>query len=172
MADPFLGEVRLFGGTFAPVGWAFCNGQLLSIAQNDALFSLLGTTYGGDGVTTFGLPNLQGRLPLHQGTLQGGGTYALGQLAGSETVTLVGGQIGPHTHSAGAGGGASTGTPTNNLLGATGPARYLRPGSGPILALNVQTVQSAGGGQPHANMMPYLCVSFIIALNGLYPSQG
>lgn len=173
MADPFIGEVRLFGGNFAPVGWAFCNGQLLSISENDALFALIGTTYGGDGVNTFALPNLQGRLPLHQGTLSGGGTYVLGQSGGSETVTLTAGQIGPHTHAANAGGAASTGNPAGNLPGATaGPARYLPAGSGAVLNLNAQSIAPAGGGQPHDNMMPYLCVSFIIALQGIFPTQN
>ena len=174
MADPYIGEVRLFGGTFAPVGWAFCNGQLLSIADNDALYNLLGTTYGGDGVTTFGLPNLQGRLPLSLGALQGGGNYVLGQSAGSETVSLVGGQIGPHTHAANAGGGASAPGPAGNLLGATpsGQNRYLPPGSGALLTLNAASIQPSGSSSPHENMMPFLAVSFIIALQGIYPSPN
>ncbi|HEY1189378.1 MAG TPA: tail fiber protein [Gemmata sp.] len=173
MADPYIGEIRLFGGNFAPVGWAFCNGQLLPISQYDVLFALIGTTYGGDGQSTFGLPNLQGRLSVHQGTLAGGGTYVLGQSAGSETITLSSGQIGPHTHAANAGGAAGTGTPAGNLLGATGSqARYLPPGTGPTVPLSPQSIQPAGNGLPHENMMPYLCVSFIIALQGIFPTQN
>jgi len=174
VADPFLGEIKMFGGNFAPVGWAFCNGQLLSIAENNALFALLGTTYGGDGQTTFGVPDLQGRLPLHMGQLQGGGNYVLGQTAGSETVTLVGGQVGSHTHPANAGGGATSGSPATNMLGAVGGgvARYLPAGSGGIVPLNPATVQPAGSNQPHDNMMPFLALSFIIALEGVFPSRN
>lgn len=172
MAEPFLGEIRMFGGNYAPLGWAFCNGQLLAISQNDALFSLIGTTYGGNGITTFAVPDLRGRLPLHQGQLSGGSNYALGQLSGSETVTLLANQIGPHAHAAMCGGAASTGNPTNNLLGATTVAHYLPPGSGALLTFNARTVQPAGGNQPHENMMPFLPVSFIIALQGIYPTQN
>lgn len=171
MADPYTGEIRLFGGTFAPVNWAFCNGQLLSIADNDALFALIGTTYGGDGQTTFGLPNLQGRLPLHFGT-QGGSSYALGQSAGSETVTLTGQQIGAHTHPLAAGGAAGTGSPAGNLLGTPGTARYLEPNVAGPLTLNAQSVAAAGGNQPHDNVMPFLAVSFIICLFGIFPTPN
>jgi microcystin-dependent protein len=172
MADPYLGEIRLFGGTFPPLGWAMCNGQLLSIADNSALFNLLGTTYGGDGVTTFGLPNLQGRLPLHQGQLSGGGTYVTGQSAGSETVTLTGNQIAAHSHLLFTGGAANQTNPATNLVGAPTFNHYLPPGSGGPLAFNAGSIKPSGGGQPHDNVMPFLVVSFIIALEGVYPSQN
>lgn len=174
MADPFVGEIRLFGGNFAPQNWAFCNGQLLAISDNDTLFSLIGTTYGGDGQTTFGLPNLTGRLPVHQGQLAGGGNYPLGQLAGSETVTLIGNQVGPHTHPLQSGAAAAAGSPAGALPGSTIstlPA-YLAPGTGGRVSFNPGSIQLNPGGQSHDNLMPYQCVSFIIALFGIYPTQN
>jgi len=172
VADPFLGEIRLFGGNFAPVAWAFCNGQLLSISENSALYSLLGTTYGGDGVQTFGLPNLQGRLPLHQGQLAGGSNYPIGQLAGSETVTLIGNQIGAHGHAMKGGVTATSGSPANAVPGTSAVGFYLAAGSGGPLNFNAGSVQANVGGQPHDNMMPYLALSFIIATEGIFPSQN
>lgn len=172
MADPFIGEIRLFGGTFPPVGWALCNGQLLAIAQYDALFALVGTTYGGDGVTTFGLPNLQGRLPLHQGQLAGGSNYALGQTAGAESVTLLGNQVGAHTHPLQTGGAASTGSPAGAMPGVSSVPFYLAPGTGGMVNFNAGSIQPSAGGQPHPNLMPSLAVTVIIALEGIFPSQN
>lgn len=174
MADPFVGEIRMFGGTFAPLGWAFCNGQLLSISDYQTLFAVLGTTYGGDGQTTFGLPNLVGRLPLHQGTSPSTGTpYALGQSAGTETVTLQTQHLPAHGHalnatSAAAGQASPAGQLPANL--GAGARIYASVPSGVPMA--PQSIGPAGGGQPHANMMPFLAVSFIIALDGLFPTSN
>jgi microcystin-dependent protein len=170
MGQPFVGEIRMFGGSFAPAGWAMCQGQLMPISQNETLFNLIGTTYGGDGQETFALPNLSGRCPIHQGTLQGT-TFTIGEVAGTESVTLTTQQIPQHTH-------AFLGSGNN----ATGPA----PGSGTMPGNSLQvkiwsafpntatmaatSLQAQGGSQPHENMMPYLCVTFIISLFGLFPS--
>jgi microcystin-dependent protein len=179
MSDPFLGEIRMFAGNFAPLGWSFCNGALLSIADNNALFALLGTTYGGDGVSTFALPDLRGRVPLHSGN-SGGSTYVLGQNGGNENVTLLANQLGSHTHTMSA--SSKTGTLTKaangNTLSATGPqdvtpAVFQPFNSGATqVALAPQTLTAFGQGGPHENMQPYLCVSFIIALAGVFPSQN
>lgn len=173
MSDPYLGEIRMFGGTYAPVGWALCAGQLLSIAQNDALYNLIGTTYGGDGVQTFGLPQLGGRVPLHNGN-----GLVQGQMAGSESVTLTWNQMASHTHaftSTGAPGNVNS--PANAVMADQGPAGlsvlgYIPyDGSNPVV-INANTISFTGGGQPHENMQPFLAVTFIIALQGLYPTQG
>jgi microcystin-dependent protein len=175
MASPFIAEITLFAGNFAPRGWAFCNGQLISIAQNTALFSLLGTTYGGNGTTTFGLPDLQGRLPMHPGTGPGLSNRVLGEKAGAETVTLTASQMPAHTHTVniGAGGVADHANPVGRYpatpasgtpYAGTGGAQ-MAPGSGATLA-------SSGGGLPHSNLMPSLCVNFIIAVQGVYPSRN
>ncbi len=177
--ENYIGEIRLFAGNFPPRGWAFCNGALMSIAQNSPLFSLIGTTYGGDGQTTFALPDLRGRVPLHQGSLSGN-SYVIGQQAGVETVTLTSNQIPSHSHSA----SASTALPpaTGSGIDLTGPSPYVpaapaKPrfyapaGSGPV-AMAAQAIQPSGGNQPHNNMAPFLAVSFIIALEGIYPSQN
>lgn len=176
--DPLLGEIRMFGGNFAPRGWALCNGQLLSIAQNTALFSILGITYGGNGQTTFALPNLQGRIPMHWGSTPGLSPHTLGEAAGTETVTLLTTQMPMHNHLLGAS-NATGGTddPTGNVMGkpldSTGnPAYEYVTGSAPNVQMNVQSIQPAGGSQPHANMQPYLCVTFIIALEGVFPSRN
>jgi len=173
MADPFLGEVRMFAGTFAPVGWELCNGQLLSIAENDALYNLLGTTYGGDGVNTFGVPDLRGRSPVHQGQGQGLSNRVLGQLTGTETVTLTAAQIPAHYHPVHATNTAGTASiPTNNVWGqgSTGEKQYTQ--NAPNVSMSANCTTSTGGSQPHENMMPFLAVSFIIATQGIYPSQG
>lgn len=169
MTDQYIGEIRMFGGRFAPVDWAFCNGQTLQISDYPPLFALIGTTYGGDGQTTFALPNLQGRLPLHQGQ-----SYVLGQSAGSERITLAANQIPSHDHPFNAVSTmASTANPSGTLPAATGTAIY-EAGSGgaPSTAMSQNSINSAGSGQAHDNMMPYLAVSFIIALNGLYPTPN
>jgi microcystin-dependent protein len=168
--DQYIGEIRMFGGTFAPVGWSLCNGQLLQISQNAALYSLIGTTYGGDGVNTFALPNLQSRIPIHQGT-GGGGTYVMGQISGTETVTLTGGQIPSHSHPAfGTTAGVNSTSPTNALY-ATGTALYTPPPATAV-AMATQALLPNSGSQPHNNIMPFQALTFIIALQGLYPTRS
>ena len=170
MAQPYIGEIRMFGGSFAPQSWAFCDGQLQSIAQNNALFSLLGTTYGGDGQTTFALPDLRGRFPLHQGT-GGGATYAMGQVAGVETVTLTVQQIPAHTHTPMANSGAGNqASPAGNVWAASALGQF--SSSAPGVAMNANALTNSGGSQPHDNMPPYLVITFIIALFGVFPSQN
>lgn len=168
MAQPYIGEIRMFGGNFAPAGWMFCEGQLLSIWENETLFQLIGTTYGGDGETTFALPDLRGRLPLHFGT-GAGISVQLSETGGAETVTLTTAQIPSHTHAmlASTNIGQMTG-PRNNLT-AQNPAKPYRAGS-PSVYLHSGSVALAGGSQPHNNFQPYLCVSFIISLFGIFPS--
>lgn len=162
----------MFAGNFAPRGWAFCNGQLLSISQNSALFALLGTTYGGDGQNTFALPDLRGRAPVHAGTLSGGGTYVQGQAGGVESVTLTSTQIPPHTHTLTAGAVGTQASPAGGLPGTT-PARDFRySNANANVTLNPAALQTAGGSQPHDNLSPYLGISFIIALEGVFPSRN
>lgn len=173
MSQPYLGEIRLFGGSFAPVGWAFCNGALLAItAETDALFNLIGTTYGGDGEQTFALPNLSSRYPIHQGTSPNTGTtYQLGEAAGSETVTLTVQQIPQHSHSATASANTgNSGTPGNSVWAKPSTMMYT-PAAAPT-NMAPAAVGQAGGSQPHENMMPFLCVSFIISLEGIFPPQN
>jgi microcystin-dependent protein len=169
MAQPYVGEVRMFAGNFAPAGWMFCSGQLLPISEYETLFNLIGTTYGGDGQSTFALPDLQSRVPIHQGT-GGGSSYVLAQNGGVESLTLTTSQIPAHNHaliaSLNAAGGSS---PNNSVLGESDSIRIYRPAA-PNQSLGASTVQSDGGSQPHDNMQPYLCVSFIISLFGIYPS--
>lgn len=168
MAQPFVGEIRMFGGNFAPAGWFFCNGQLQSISQYEVLFTLIGTTYGGDGQTTFGLPNLQGRLPVHMGT-NNYGTYIQGQSAGEENHTLTTSEIPSHNHTVAAASTATSASPSGNAYGG-GFALYRT--AAPATPMAATMIGSGGGSQPHANMMPYLCVSFIIAWAGIYPSRN
>jgi microcystin-dependent protein len=172
VSEPYLGEIRIFAGTYAIRGWAFCDGRLLSIAENEALFSLLGTTYGGDGVTTFALPDLRGRVPIHAGQAQGLSPYVLGQTGGSESVTLRAEQLPAHTHTFGAATrAADTATPGGNLLGNTGDVLlYHTPAGTP--SMDPKTIQPTGGNQPHDNMAPFLAMNFIIALEGIYPTRG
>jgi len=165
MSTPFLGEIRMFGGNFAPRAWALCQGQLMAISQNDALYALLGTTYGGDGQTTFGLPDLRGRIPIHPGS-----GFVVGQLSGTETVTLTTQQIPSHTHAPLANTAAAGKDPTNSVPGGGGPA-WFAPGA-PTLSMAANMIGNAGGNQPHENMMPYLAVNFIISLEGIFPSQN
>ena len=169
MSDPFIGEIRLFGGSFAPLGWAFCNGQSLPIADYDALYNLVGTTYGGDGVTTFALPDLRGRLPLHQGP-----GYTLGQSGGVESVTLTTQQVPSHTHVVnGTSANASTTSPAGNVPATMGAVTtFLYGTDAPPSSLSPQAVGLTGGNQPHDNLQPYLCVSFIIATAGIYPTPN
>jgi microcystin-dependent protein len=171
VSDPFVGEIRMFGGNFPPNGWAFCNGALMAIAENDALFVLLGTTYGGDGQTTFGLPDLQGRVPIHQGTLNGV-TFTIGEKAGVESVTLSTQQIPVHTHPLlGSADPATTLNSQGNVLSATASATpYFN--IAPATPLNQQAITPIGGSQPHENMQPYLAISYIISLFGIFPTQN
>src|SRR5512140_1176359 len=160
MGSPYVGEIRMFGGTFAPQGWAFCNGQLMAISENTALFSLIGTTYGGDGQTTFALPNLQGRVPLHQGTGPGLSPRVVGELGGSETVTLTPGQMPQHTHTPLAHSTiGSQSSPQNGLWSGSPVARYST--NPPGIAMRPDLVGGVGGSQPHENMMPFVAINFI-----------
>ena len=172
MAQPFIGEIRMVGFSFAPVNWAFCNGQLLPISQNEALFQLIGTIYGGDGVNTFQLPDLRGRIPVHQGT-GFGTTTTIGQISGSETVTLTTPQLPGHTHPAFANNGTSGGaqnSPVGAFCNKWSGAPFSSAASS--TALNGAAVASTGGSQPHDNIPPFLAISFVIALFGIFPSQN
>jgi len=171
VAQPYVGEIRMFGGNFAPAGWAMCNGQLLAISENETLFQLIGTTYGGDGQSTFGVPNLQSRTPVHMGTLQGT-TFVIGQAGGVEDVTLATQQIPVHTHSlVGTTSIAAATGPGGNVLAQSSVARmYFADAVDTPMASN--SVGPAGGSQPHTNIQPYLTVTFIISLFGIYPSRN
>jgi microcystin-dependent protein len=174
MSEPFLGEIRMFGGNFAPTGWAMCNGQLMAISQNTALFSILGTTFGGNGTTTFGLPDMRGRAPVHQGSGPGLSTYVLGQMTGSENVTLSQNQMPIHSHivNADSNGGGKT-TPTSNFPGAvSGTAAEKIYSSASTTTMNPVMIANAGGSQPFPIIQPILCVTFIIALVGIFPSRN
>jgi microcystin-dependent protein len=169
MAQPYVGEIRLFAGNFAPAGWAFCNGATLPISENDVLFQLLGTTYGGDGQETFQLPDLQGRVPIHNGTLNGV-TYSIGEMAGVEEVTLTTQQIPNHTHpSLGSADPAAARTVGSSVFGRTPAEAYASLFTPQALA--PQSVSVVGGSQPHENMQPFLCINYIISLFGVFPSQ-
>lgn len=169
MSTPYVGEIRLFAGNFAPSGWMLCQGQLIAISENDVLFNLIGTTYGGDGQVTFALPDLRGRVPVHQGTGGGLSTRVMGQLGGSETVSLQAGQMPVHTHALHASTAAASGsTPGGALLATTTVASYdPNPATTPMAA---GAVSSSGGAQPHENMAPTLTLNYIISLFGVFPS--
>jgi microcystin-dependent protein len=172
MSDPFLAEIRIVGFNFPPTGWAECNGQLLPLSQNTALFALLGTMYGGDGKSTFALPNLQGCGAVHQGQGQGLSEYFIGQMGGAETVTLLESEMPAHSHALNAQGTpASTGTPSANVTPArsAGGAAYKIPGPTGQMALQELTPQ--GGSLPHNNLMPYLVMRYIIAMQGIFPQR-
>ena len=167
MGQPYIGEIRIFGGNFAPAGWAFCDGQLMPISENDALFTLIGTTYGGDGQETFALPNLQSRVPVHMD--QGNG-YPLGQMAGVESVTLTTQQIPVHTHPwLASEAAASALVPAGNMPAEATKRFYLNATPSTPMAANA--VLPSGGSQPHDNMQPYLVLNFIISLFGIFPQQ-
>jgi microcystin-dependent protein len=179
MANPFVAEIRIFGFNFAPKGWATCGGQLLPISQNTALFSLLGTTYGGDGKSTFALPNLQGNVALQQGQGPGLSLYDLGEQTGSQTVTLLQTELPSHSHSVNADSGAANSTsPSGNLYKdgqipgspAIAIASY-NTSTPPTTTLNPATISPAGGGQPHNNMMPTLVLNYCIAMQGVFPPR-
>jgi microcystin-dependent protein len=175
MAQPYIGEIRMFAGNFNPSGWEFCNGQLMPISENDTLFVVIGTTYGGDGQETFGLPNLQSRIPLHMGTdAATGTTFQIGEAAGVEQVTLTVAQIPAHNHPLTAtndsGSQANAG---NAVLAAQSPVSIYRPNATPPnVPMNASSVGAAGGSQPHDNMQPYTCINYIISLFGLFPSPN
>lgn len=173
MAQPYIGEIRMFAGNFNPNGWLFCDGQLLPISENEALFQLIGTTYGGDGESTFALPNFQSRFPIHMGTSSASGTtYQIAEMAGVESVTLSVQQIPSHTHpllaSQDPGGQNNAG---NQVLGAQSPVSIYRPNAvAPNVAMNAASVSPMGGSQPHENMQPFLAINYIISLFGIFPS--
>ena len=168
MSEPFLSEIKIVSFNFPPKGWALCNGQFLPINQNQALFALLGTTYGGNGQTTFALPNLRGRVPIHMG-----GGHTLGEVAGTTAVTLTQQQMPQHLHSLqGSTATANTDTPSTSTLLAGSAPNDLYAGPVALSALLPATVSSVGGSQPHNNMMPYLVLNFIIALQGIFPSRN
>ena len=171
MSEPFVGEIRMFAGNFAPRGWAFCDGQLLAVSQNDALFSLLGTIYGGDGRTTFGLPDMRGRIPIHAGQGPGLSQRRLGAKGGAENVTLTVNQLPSHTHPM-----QATNTlglsenPAGNVLAQSVVADpYIEDAVS--LTMSSASITNVGGSRSHTNLMPFLCINFIIALFGIYPSR-
>ena len=170
MSQPYVGEIRMFAGNFAPVGWMFCEGQLLPISENETLFQLIGTTYGGDGQSTFALPNLSSRIPIHMGTGPGGSSWQIGEMAGMEEVTLTVPQIPSHVHAHATNANAMNTSPLGKLVADTGSTHIYRDGAAADLA-SPDATASAGGGQPHTNLMPYLCVNFIISMFGIFPSQ-
>jgi len=174
MADPFVAEIRIFPFNFAPRGWAWCDGQLMSLSQNTALFSLLGTTYGGDGKSNFALPNLQGRAPMHPGQGPGLSLHDLGETGGSETVTLLESEIPAHSHAQvastedGVQGSLTSGTTLANSVGGT---LYQTNTNSNLVSMNPNALAPAGGDQPHNNLQPYLTFYFCIALQGVFPPR-
>lgn len=166
MAQPYVGEIRMFGGNFAPAGWMFCEGQLLPISEYETLFNLIGTTYGGDGQSTFALPDLRGRVPMHFGN-----SFTLAETGGVESVTLTVSQIPAHSHPMLATLNTATGSaPTGAVTGQVGATQIYREAT-PTSAMSPNAISSTGGSQPHENMQPYLCVNFILSLFGIFPSQ-
>jgi microcystin-dependent protein len=164
VAQPYVGEIRMFAGNFAPAGWMFCEGQLLPISENETLFQVIGTTYGGDGQSTFALPDLRGRIPIHQGS-----GFTVGETGGAEEITLTVNQIPAHTHALLASTTTATQeTPSGNLTGQGEVPLY--GDESPYFPMHPQSISPVGGSQPHTNFQPYLCVDFIISLFGLYPS--
>lgn len=171
MAQPFVGEIRIFAGNFAPAGWQFCDGSLLPISEQETLFNLIGTTYGGDGQNTFAVPDLRGRLPMHTGT-NAGTAFTIGQNGGVEEVTVNVPQMPAHSHPMLA--STNTGTSSNpqgNVLDQMNGAILVYKEQAPTVALSAAVISSVGGSQPHSNLQPYLCVNFIISLFGIFPSQ-
>ncbi len=170
MSEPFLAEVRIVGFNFAPRGWAFCDGQILPINQNQSLYSLLGTTYGGDGRTSFALPDIRGRVPIHVGQSDGGTEHREGQKSGEETHTLAGNEMPQHTHVlSGTSVAADSTTPQGRLLGTTS-GLYHAPQN--LINMGSSSIANVGGGQAHENMQPYIAVNYCIALRGLFPSRN
>jgi microcystin-dependent protein len=171
MSSPYVGELRLVGYNFAPAGWQFCNGQLLPISQYNVLFNLIGTTYGGDGQTTFALPDLRGRVPVHQGTSTQGAVYVMGQVSGSENVTITSSTYPTHTHAL-LESTNNTGATSNPLGQAVGGVK-IYVAQTPATPMSSQMVSTyAGGNQPHSNIQPFQVLNWIIAMDGIYPSRG
>jgi microcystin-dependent protein len=168
---PYVGEIRLFAGNFAPAGWEFCAGQLLAISENETLFQLIGTTYGGDGQSTFALPDLRGRVPVHMGTGSDGTNYVIGEAGGIETVTLTVNQIPVHSHGMIVSGAPAIETVPlpDHVLASTNEVRYASSLETPV-QMSPQAVSAVGGSQPHENMMPFVTINFIISLFGIFPS--
>ena len=174
MGQPYVGEIRMFGGNFAPNGWMFCEGQTLPISENDVLFQLIGTTYGGDGEETFNLPNLASRVPIHMGTGPDGTTYQLGEMAGTEQETLTIQQIPSHTHPGLASATGQVQSPANAVLATATSAQTgirIYNTTTPDVPLHPSAISPTGGSQPHENTQPFLCINFIISLFGVFPSQ-
>ncbi len=168
MSQPYIGEIRMFGSNFPPAGWALCNGQVLAIADNDTLFNLIGTTYGGDGQSTFALPDLQSRLPMHMGN-----GFVLAQTGGTESVTLTVNQIPVHSHTPQANSTGGSDSPNGTVFAKSTLGKpYVNAAGGVPAALNAATVQNSGGNQPHDNMHPFLCINFSISLFGIFPSPN
>lgn len=166
MSQPYVGEIRMFAGNFPPAGWMFCEGQLIPIIENDTLFTLIGTTYGGDGQSTFALPDLRGRIPIHMGN-----GFNLAGTGGVEAVTLTVNQIPAHTHPVQAQSGPGDTNNPENTVWAKSNFYQFSDQTGSLMGMNPGLVSGAGGNQPHSNMMPYLCLNFIISLYGIFPSQ-
>jgi microcystin-dependent protein len=172
MSQPYVGEIRIFAGNFAPSGWAFCQGQILPISGNEVLFNLIGTTYGGDGQSTFALPDLGSRVPVHMGVNSLGSSYTIGQSSGVETVTLTTQQIPAHNHLLEASSApATTPTPSGNVVPAAQTGGLLYAESAPDTAMASGALVTTGGNQPHTNIQPYLALNFIISMFGVFPSQ-
>ena len=176
MSQPFVGEIRMFGGNFAPAGWMFCSGQLLSISENETLFQLIGTTYGGDGQSTFGLPDLQGRVPLHTGQGPGLQNYQMAETGGVETVTLTANQLPGHSHAVQTAATGQTASPAGAILAdatsVQAGGRTYNAAVVPLAPMHAGSVGGAGGSQPHDNLQPTVAISFIISLFGIFPSPS
>lgn len=174
MSQSYIGEIRMVGFNFAPNGWALCNGQTMAISQNETLYTLIGTTYGGDGVNTFALPNMQSRIPVHQGQGAGLSPYVLGQSGGTESVILTPPQLPAHSHSLQASGAGATSTdPTGRLLAASSVPIYVDPAANPShVVASTSVTGGTGSSQPHDNIQPTLCLNFVISLFGIFPSQS
>ncbi|MFN8429044.1 MAG: tail fiber protein [Spirosomataceae bacterium] len=164
MAQPYIGEIRMFAGNFAPAGWMFCEGSLLPISEYETLFQLIGTTYGGDGESTYALPDLRGRIPIHQGS-----GFILAETGGAEEITLTVNQIPAHNHVLLASGTADSASPANNYLGSSSQVSMFF-GDPPNQNMKTGAISASGGSQPHTNFQPYLCINFIISLFGIFPS--
>jgi microcystin-dependent protein len=167
MSEAYIGEIRMFGGNYAPIGWLICDGSLISISDNQALFALLGTTYGGDGMSTFALPDLRGRAPMHKSP-----TYPLGQKGGTEAVTLTSGNLAMHSHIPRAQAANGTASSPLNAVWAGNSDYTCYAATAPTAAFNPGTIMAAGGSQPHENMMPFTTINFIIATEGIYPQSA
>ena len=173
MSQPFIGEIRMFGSNFAPRNWAFCNGQIMSIAQNTALFSLLGTTYGGNGQTTFALPDLRGRVPIQHGQGPGLSPYDLGEMGGVESVTMLPQELPSHVHALAASSqpASPAAQPTGSVTAAASAPLYVVPTTA-LVPMSPQAISTVGGSQPHGNVAPSLCVTFVICLFGVFPARN